>query len=579
MVEQPIKFVSKRELNEAQNKRVNIDHKASVRLNSNGQLEYLTEEIITPKGLSKTNKLAFIQPNPDEKVSNAEDVKYLFSHLAHMNVILTNACNLNCSYCYEQHNKDFGRFTEESLLKAYNFMWNNSEAGYRTFQFFGGEPLIHKDLILSFLKKNKDYLHKNAFDYSNRQVVSMITNGILLSPEFIKEYFSYDFTWMLVSLDTLDASIDHRELTQKQIDDIISSIKSIPEHAKSRVWTRCTISRETIKDLKTYIDKVYEIGVKSIIIHPLVLDSQAGFIHWDEAEWGIVRESIYSSLDQYNDLTISFSEGVGDKGENNCMIGSDMIAIDGSGDYSGCYFFTNQKANGADIAILGNVFNNTVYEERYRTFQKLFAQMFEEEEQCKTCDYKNKCYQCPAGNLDTGSKMFRPDSMCQNIVKLYVDLQKDVARKQYANKFRDILAQITSSKNPNEVISRNIVYLMYLMLSGKNPDHSFDAKFPDASYEEMCALWKRIIKDGIKVNTETFDNFVNDLPYDCSESLSIKELYEFLLDDLGLPKRKSQEVTSSSLQSTIGYLTLLHFIMLNYKGKKFEGIFSRKLLE
>ena len=428
------------------------------------------------------------------------------------------------------------------------------------------------------MKKNKDHLYDRAFNYGNRQVVSMITNGILLSPEFIQEYFSYDFTWMLVSLDTLDAEIDHRELTQDQINQIIESIKSIPEHAKNRVWTRCTISRETIKDLKAYIDKVYEIGVKSIIIHPLVLDSTAGFIHWNEEEWDIVRNSITTSLDQYDDLQISFSEGVGDKGENNCMIGSDMIAIDGSGDYSGCYFFTNQKANGADIAILGNVFNNTVYVERYKTFQKLFAQMFEEEEQCRTCDYKNKCYQCPAGNLDTGSKMFRPDSMCQNIVKLYVDLQKDVARKQYKNKFNSILEQITSSKEPDAVISRNIVYLMYLMLSGKHPTHSFEAKFPEASYQEICALWIRIIKNGIKVDTSTFENFVNDLPYDCSEAASIKDLYEFLLDDLELPKAKSQEVTNLNLQATVGYLTLLHFLMINYKDKKFEGIFSKKLL-
>lgn len=578
MKEQPIVFVSKRELNEAQNKRVNVDHKASVRLNSNGQLEYLTEDILTPKGLTKKNKLAFVQPNPDEQVSNAADVKYLFSHLAHMNVILTNACNLSCSYCYEQHNKDFGRFTEESLLKAYNFMWENSEASYRTFQFFGGEPLIHKDLILSFLKKNEAYLRANAFDYNHRQVVSMITNGILLSKDFIQEYFSYDFTWILVSLDTLNAEIDHRELSQEQIDNIIESIKSIPEQAKSRVWTRCTISRETIDGLKSYIDKVYDIGVKSIIIHPLVLDSKAGFIHWNEEEWNKVRTAINTSLDQYDDLQISFSEGVGDKGENNCMIGSDMIAIDGSGDYSGCYFFTNQKANGADIAILGNVFNNTVYTERYKTFQKLFAQMFEEEEQCKTCDYKNKCYQCPAGNLDTGSKMFRPDSMCQEIVKLYVDLQKDVARKQYKNKFNSLLEQIANSKEPNAIISRNIIYLMYLMLSGKQPDHAFDAPFPDVSFEEVCALWIRIIKNGIKVNTTTFEQFINDLPYDCSESASIKDLYEFLLDDLNLPKAKSMEVSNLNLQATVGYLTLLHFLMINYKDKKFEGIFSKKLL-
>ena len=88
--------------------------------------------------------------------------------------------------------------------------------------------------------------------------------------------------------------------------------------------------------------------------------------------------------------------------------------------------------------ILDNLFTEEIYVDRYKEFQTAFNQMFEEEEQCKTCDYKDRCYQCPAGNLDTGSKMFRPDSMCQNIVKLYVDLQDDIIKKQYKKKFQKV---------------------------------------------------------------------------------------------------------------------------------------------
>jgi radical SAM protein with 4Fe4S-binding SPASM domain len=106
-----------------------------------------------------------------------------------------------------------------------------------------------------------------------------------------------------------------------------------------------------------------------------------------------------------------------------------MVAIDASGDFSGCYFFTNQKSNGADIAVLGNVIQDKVYVDRYKTFQNAYNEMFETEEQCSTCDYQNACYQCPAGNLDTGSRIFRPDDMCQKIVKLYVDFQHDVNKK------------------------------------------------------------------------------------------------------------------------------------------------------
>ena len=145
--EQPVVFY--RQLSDTQKKRINQDHKASVKVGDDGQFQYLSEQIITPKGLSKENRKISVLPDPNERVLKLREAKYLFGELQHMNIILTNACNLSCTYCYEQHRKDYGRFTEESLLEAYNFLLNISNNNHKTFQFFGGEPLIHKDLILS----------------------------------------------------------------------------------------------------------------------------------------------------------------------------------------------------------------------------------------------------------------------------------------------------------------------------------------------------------------------------------------------------------------------------------------------
>jgi radical SAM protein with 4Fe4S-binding SPASM domain len=186
-----------------------------------------------------------------------------------------------------------------------------------------------------------------------------------------------------------------------------------------------------------FVDELYRIGVRSLIVHPLVLDSKRGYIKWSDENWSLMRNGIFTCLDKYQDLFIKFSEGVGQKEDNNCMVGSDMIAIDASGDYSGCYFFTNMKgADGVDSTILGNVFHDNVYVERYQKFQKAYNDMFQVQEKCKTCDLQNYCYQCPAGNLDTGSKeMFRPDDMCQEIVQLYLDFQKDVYDKHF---WRDV---------------------------------------------------------------------------------------------------------------------------------------------
>ena len=417
MNEQPIKFIKRN---------TNPDHQATV---SRDGLKFYTEEIITPKGLKKENKLVSVVPNDNEQVVPFSNHPHLFQDIGHMNVILTNACNLSCSYCYEQHNKDFGRFTKESLIKAYDWLLNNSKQQYKRFQFFGGEPLIHKDLILDFLRSNHEYLTDNYFNRG--QSVTMITNGLLLNKEFCQEYFGYDFTYMLVSLDTLRVEVDHRELSQEDIDKIINVVSGFPAYAKDRITFRCTLTQQGAPYFVEYIDRLYSVGIRNIIVHPLVHDSSVGYISWDMAIWNGLHSDIVNLLDKYADLEISFSEGVGQKVENNCLVGSDMIAIDASGDFSGCYFFTNMKANEAvSPTILGNIFEDSVYIDRYTTFQKLYNEMHMSNDQCKSCDYRNYCYQCPAGNVSTGSPLFRPDDMCQKIVKLYLDLQDDIKRKK-----------------------------------------------------------------------------------------------------------------------------------------------------
>jgi len=280
----PNQFKFKNNLNDLQKKR-HKDHIATVTVDENGQFQIHSETIITPKGNDKINKRVSVLPDPDEKVVKMSDANYLFKDLQQMNVILTNACNLSCSYCYEQHNRDFGRFTPDSLLEAYNFLLNVSKHEHKMFQFFGGEPLIHKDLILNFLRENKDYLTEQSRGYTKQQV-SCVTNGLLMTKDFLEEYYSYPFTHILCSLDTLRAEVDHREIGQKRIDALIRTINNIPEHAKkgNRITMRCTLAKENAPYFKEFVKGVYDAGVRNIVVHPLILDSSRGFIAWTDEQ-------------------------------------------------------------------------------------------------------------------------------------------------------------------------------------------------------------------------------------------------------------------------------------------------------
>jgi uncharacterized protein len=570
-------------LNDLQKKRL-TDHKASIIIHQDGQFQVHSENIITPKGLDKVNKKISVLPDLNETVVKMSEAKYLFRDLQQMNLILTNACNLSCSYCYEQHNKDFGRFTNDSLLEAYNFLLKSSDHEKKIFQFFGGEPLIHKDLILGFLKEHKEYLEANSKGWT-KQYVSCVTNGLLITPDFMQEYFDYDFTFMLISLDTIRAEVDHREIGQEKINALLKTIKNIPQKAKDteRVTMRCTLAKENAPYFKEFVAAIYDAGVKHIVVHPLILDSSRGFIAWTDTEWNTLHQDILDVLDDYNDLAIHFSEGVGQKGENNCMVGSDMIAIDGSGDYSGCYFFTNQKAGPAGKTILGNVFEDRLYLDRYKGFQKSFTQMVEEEEQCKSCDYKNACYQCPAGNMDTGHKLFRPDDMCQKIVKLYVDLQDDIEIKHFQKKFSQIHSAC-DTEGEDKIYIRSTLHLMFKMFS------DFHAFRDDTEWgwkevpspEQLYSAWTKMIKGKYVLSKLDFKKFMEDLKgYITEDKMTVKELYEWICNKASIPTDLSEQITDLDYAARISYCVFLHFLILHnqkaIRSSNFESVKDKLL--
>ena len=579
----PNAYNLQKNLNDLQKKR-HKDHIATVTITEDGKFQTNSQQIITPSGKDKINKRVSVLPDANEKVVKMSEANYLFRDLQQMNVILTNACNLSCSYCYEQHNRDFGRFTNESLLQAYNFLKDSSAHEKKIFQFFGGEPLIHKDLILGFLKENKDYLEANSKGWT-KQYISCVTNGLLLTQDFMDQYFDYDFTVMLISLDTIRAEVDHREIGQKKIDALLRTIANVPDKAKStlRITMRCTLAKENAPYFKEFIKAVYDAGVRNVVVHPLILDSSRGFIPWSDDEWNTLHNDILWVLDHYFDLTIHFSEGVGQKGENNCMVGSDMVAIDASGDYSGCYFFTNQKAGPAGKTILGNVFEDRLYLDRYRGFQESFSQMVEEEEQCRTCDYKNACYQCPAGNMDTGSKLFRPDDMCQKIVKLYVDLQEDVETKMFQKKYVDI-KQACEKEGEEKIFKRAPIHLMFKMFSNYHASRDDTAwaieEFDD--HKTILNAWKLMINDGYKQDAPDFASFIEDVKrYSTDGKMDVKETYEWMCSKADIPVDLSREVTDLNFVARVSYMVFLHFLILNnekpFRGASVESVKDKLL--
>jgi hypothetical protein len=205
--------------------------------------------------------------------------------------------------------------------------------------------------------------------------------------------------------------------------------------------------------------------------------------------------------------------------------------------------------------------------------------MFEMEEQCQSCDYKNACYQCPAGNLDTGTRMFRPDDMCQKIVKLYIDLQEDISKKQFKKKY-DVICNSVSVEGENITFAKALSYLMFYFYFNYHPklEVVHDGIYDIKDYRQLLAVWKKMINGDItpKFIASDFSNQLESLLTE--EIVEMDDFYYFVVQRGNLAPVNRKVKAETAFQKSF-FLSLLHMIILQSMYKTYEGTFSERLLD
>ena len=102
--------------------------------------------------------------------------------------VLTNLCNLACSFCFQERKKQEGAMTADDWIKLTDELPENSRVTLT-----GGEPIVLKDFRKVF--------HNVAIKFE----CNIITNGILLDKNLI------DFILGYKNFKVLSISIDNRK--------------------------------------------------------------------------------------------------------------------------------------------------------------------------------------------------------------------------------------------------------------------------------------------------------------------------------------------------------------------------------
>jgi len=129
-------------------------------------------------------------------------------------VVLTNRCNYNCNYCYQERN--FKKFpnefdSAEQLDRVCGkLVEHRKDDTHFEFQFLGGEPLLKKNVLMNFMR---DY----AWKYP-KVVFNVITNGKLLDHETAVEYItSHPLAKIYFSCDGIDLNTNTHPKTWERI--------------------------------------------------------------------------------------------------------------------------------------------------------------------------------------------------------------------------------------------------------------------------------------------------------------------------------------------------------------------------
>ncbi|KKR75432.1 MAG: Radical SAM additional 4Fe4S-binding domain protein [Parcubacteria group bacterium GW2011_GWE2_40_8] len=191
-----------------------------------------------------------------------------------MYLLLTDACNLACDYCFienqipEEQSRIF--MSTETAKKSIDFF---AEAIKRhpdyfekkkTIIFYGGEPLMNKKVFMEAIKYIAHLKEKGSLPKSLS--INMVSNGLFFTSE-LADFIREKKVNVSISIDgeKIATNLHRRDFYGEPIFDRVMKKIKLLKSKDIPVGISCTINEETIKNQKSTIEfLINEIGVKGL---------------------------------------------------------------------------------------------------------------------------------------------------------------------------------------------------------------------------------------------------------------------------------------------------------------------------
>ncbi len=296
---------------------------------------------------------------------------------------LTDKCNLNCTYCYENKRNNDILFEDIKNLIDYEV---SQKQKYSIIIFYGGEPLLQKNMIKDTINYINSKKSKTNFYYG------ITTNGTLLDDDFIKYMKENKFVNIAYSI---DGTQETQDLNRKTVDgkgtfDIVKENAKKLLNSFDEVIAMSVITRNNLSNLYKNVEYLIETGFKCInLLFDYSQDWQDEDLDEIKKQYSRIAEIYANKILQECDVSIPLLDDkirtyIKDEYNCNddCKLGMKTINVGTDGNFYPCMQFVNNKK-----FIIGNCKDGIDINAR----TNLIKNSMQENETCKSCAIRKRC--------------------------------------------------------------------------------------------------------------------------------------------------------------------------------------------
>ncbi len=366
----------------------------------------------SPEGSIESNTLSSVA----EAMRGNQAAKRL-SRMSYMEMILTDQCNLRCSYCFEK-DKNPHNMSDETAIAAVDFLMQESgPAKNLTLLFFGGEPLLRFDMI----KKVHKYAGEQASIRGKTITWDMTTNGTLMTEEKAKWLRDHRVKYLL-SMD--GGRTDHdryrRYANGRGSFDVIAKNLRMMKRYQPWMGAKISVTPESARNLRRSMDELYALGINQFILGyahglPWTIEDLVGY---EQAMYEVCELYLEKKFKEEHFRLTLFEEGEPGEAKSQCSFGCGAgrgrFCVDSYGDIYGCSKLATITGMRNGVLPYGNVFQGFT---RIENRMKFLISEVGPREKCAQCEFKEECGGgCPAVNYKATGSIYDPDDLGCRIV-------------------------------------------------------------------------------------------------------------------------------------------------------------------